>query len=427
MPVDLSREVALRWDDPDPRHVPLLLEGGITAALLPEGSGPMARACAAAGIRVPGPGEVQFLTSEQLDRAGPGAAVVVKTGVWPGSSRPQTRDGIVAGATRRAWIDANGYRIGYLRALYPERPPVLGYLPDADAGVKPGSAPPPASLELALIDAWVAGGNYLLALPAPYRQALLSGQADALAAWRSMGRTARWLREHVALFRQPALPNITVLVESGETTAEIANLMYRQGASPFLARAAEPPLPDSERRPVLVAAGIRPPSAAARARILGHAEAGATVVTDTPADGAWWRPSGLKPARSYEDREVYDLGRGRVVAYKEEIADPGDFALDVLDLAGKQRAVRSWGYSAVIATGTLAPRSGPVRGKAALHLVNYGPRVRAETLAQIHGWFPEATLLRPGAEPLALRVARRGPNSEVAVSGLDRLAVVVFA
>jgi hypothetical protein len=326
-------------------------------------------------------------------------------------------------------VDANGFRVGYLHALYPEMRPVLGYRMDAEAGVKPGKPPALSSLELALIDAWAAGGNYVLSLTAEHRHALIGGRPEARAAWRALGRTARWLRANVALFRQPVFPNITMLVESGETTAELASLMYRQNASPRLVRAADLAAPNlTTNAPqscrVLVTAGIRPPSAEVRSRILAHAEAGATVVTDAYGENAWWRGSACKLARAFEDREFYTLGSGRLVAYKEAIQDPGDFAFDMIDLAGPERAIRLWDYGTVIALATSAPGGGPA--KALLCAVNYGHPFPWDLVAQINGHYSEATLLRPDARPLTLKVARRGPNSEVGLPSLKLLAVVVF-
>ena len=143
------------------------------------------------------------------------------------------------------------------------------------AGIKPGKAPALSSLELALIDAWAAGGSYVLSLTAEHRQALIGGRTDARAAWHALGRTSRWLRANIALFRQPALPNITMLVESGETTPEIASLMYRQNTSPLLLRVADLAAPDVtglalQHCRVLVTVGIQPPTAEVRARILAH-------------------------------------------------------------------------------------------------------------------------------------------------------------
>ena len=422
MAVDLSSEIILRWDTPHPRHVPLFKSGGITA-LWPNTKNEAAeKACAAAGIRVLGPRDIQLISAAHLDDVSGEAAVVVKDGVWSGAAMPERAESVIAGATVRPWVNANGSRIGYLRALYPDRPPILGYSADAEAGVKPDKPPALASLELALIDAWAAGGNYVLTLTSEHRQQLLSGKQDALAVWQSLGRTARWLREHVALLRQPVLPNITLLVERGDTTAELASLMYRQNASPRLVDAAHPPEPDPGHCAVLVAAGIRAPNAAAADRILAHAEAGATVVTDTTGADAWWRKKGWKPERAFEDRTFYSAGRGRLVVYAQAIQDPGEFAFDMIDLAGANRPVRLWDNGAVIALS-----SSKATGEAVLRAVNYGPPFHSmEILAQISGHFSSARLLRPEAPATSLRIAKRGSNSEIALPGLNLLSVVKF-
>lgn len=429
MPVDLSNEVILRWDAPAVEHIPLFAEGGVTALWLAKRDGRLEKACAAAGIKILGPDDIRLLKLDQLEGVTDLSSVVVKDGVWSGATLPK-QETIVAGATRRPWVEANGFRVGYLRALYPGLRPVLGYRMDAESGIKPGHPPALSSLELALIDAWAAGGNYVLSLAAEHRQALVGGQAAARATWRSLGRTARWLRANVALFRQPVFPNVTMLVEGGETTLETASLMYRQNASPRLVSLAKLPAPElktdsPERCRVLVTAGIRAPSADVRARILAHAAAGCTVVTDAHGEDAWWRSDSCKLERDFEDRQFYALGHGRVVAYKDEIQDPGDFALDVLDLAGKERALRLWDNGAVIALATAGPAGGPA--KAVLCAVNYGHPINGGLMAQIHGPYAEATLLRPEAKPLKLRVARRGPNSEVVLPQLGLLAAVVFA
>lgn len=429
LPIDLSAEVLLRWDTPSPDHVSLFTEAGITALLLAKHDLGMDKACAAAGIRVLNSGEVQFLKTEQLESAGDRSTVIVRAGVWAGATAPPKQEAVIAGATARPWVEANGFRVGYLRALYPGLRLVLGYQMDAEAGVKPGKPLALSSLELALVDAWAAGGNYVLSLTPEHRQALIAGRPEAHAAWRALGRTSRWLRANIALFRQPTLPNITMLVESGEATMEVASLLYRQNGSPRLVRPPDLAAPDlTDHAPrgcrVLVTTGIRPPEATMRARILAHAEAGATIVTDAFADSAWWRGGSCKLERAFEDREFFTLGRGRVVAYKEEIQDPGEFALDMLDLAGNQRAVRLWDNGAVVALATSAPAGGTA--SAVLCAVNYGHPIPYGIMAQIHGQFQAATLLRPEAKALKLRVAQRGPCTEVELPAMNLLAAVVF-
>ena len=244
----------------------------------------------------------------------------------------------------------------------------------------------------------------------------------ATGAWSQLGRTARWLKAHEPLFRQRPLSAITVIVEPGESTAEVASLLFRQSGSPELVSAAHLPAPDAARRPIVVAAGIRPPTAQLRKLLLDHAAAGATVITDSGGEDPWWRVARLKPAKQFEDRAFYSLGAGRILAYHEPVTDPGDFALDVLDVAGARRPVRLWDCPAGVAMVWQAgPRAAPV-----LHVVNYGSPARADIMAHVQGVFPSATLLRPGEQPVELRTCRRGNNTEVMLSGLKRLAVVVF-
>jgi hypothetical protein len=428
MPLDLSLEVAVRWNEYDPKFVPLLKEGGITTVLLPNRNEVFEAACREAGLKVQALAEVQFLSLESINRATPNGLVALTNGLWPGVSRgpSQGQDEFSAGATEAPWIDANGYLIGILRILYANRPALLGYLPDEKAGVKPETLLPYDSLELALVEAWVNGGNYLLSLEPRYHARLLRGQAKALAAWRHLGRTARWLNKYVSLFRQATFPTITVLVEPNDGLAEIADLLYRHNASPALASAANPPAPNPLRRLALVAAGIHPPDGGIRRRILSHAEAGTSLIVDGPGENAWWREPQLKLVRSQEDRDFYSLGRGQVVAYREAISDPSEFAFDVIDIVTqKRRAARLWNAPTVIALATSCP-PGANRGRALLHLINYGSRLDGELLAAIQGFYTRATLLRPEGPSLSLPAAKRGTTTEVTIPELGCVGVVVL-
>jgi hypothetical protein len=379
MPVDLNKDIVIRGDSPAP----------------PDGITPIAES---------------------------DVSIAHPTGLWPGIRKPPNvagRGDETASASREPWVDSNGYMAGYLHALYPDRPAVLGYKPD-NLGDR---AVPFDSLELALIEAWTAGGNYILSVEPNYREALQRKDAKAIAAWEQLGRTARWLRENVALFRQPAVPTVTALVESGGATAEIANLLYRRNVSPALAQAAAPPAPDPTRRLALVAANLHPPAPEAAKRIMQHAQAGTTVIVATAPANTWWRVADLKPVRSEQDREFFSSGKGQVVAYRKPIADPSEFALDVIDIiTHKRRAVRIWNAPAVIALATASPRA----GERLMHLVNYGSPIDTDMQARIQGSFTTARLLRPEAPELTLKPAKRGTTTEVQVPKLKRVGVVVF-
>lgn len=408
----------MRWSDPDPRHVPLLREASVTVAVTTPNEG-FERACRAAGITVLDEAAIQFLTSAGAAQADPSRPVVFKAGVWPGIQRqdPQT-----ASATRSLWLDQNCGLVNTIRALHPKVPPVLGYMANKEAGVSEGQLIPWDALELALVDAWTAGGNYLLAPDSRLLQGVLSGTAEARAAWKKLGQTAAWLRANEALFRQPPLPIVTILADS-DMSQEIASLAFRNSVSPRVVSAANPPAPDPARCQVLVAVAIDKPSGEVRKRIIAHAVAGASVVVDGGA-GSWWTHEPLKFVRRDADREYLSTGKGQVVAYKTDVEDPGSLALDVIDiLTQKRRAARLWNLNGGLTFATEAP---PGRGAALLHAINYSRPQELPVLARIQGAFRKATLLTPEAAAVDLRVAPRMGGSEVAIPKLQRVATVVF-
>lgn len=348
---------------------------------------------------------------------------LARSGLWPGIRKPPAvpgRGDETASASREPWVDANGYLVGCLRALFPTRPPVLGYLPD-----KLGDrAVPYDTLELALIEAWTAGGNYILAMEPHYQEALLRKDAKATAAWQQLGRTARWLQENIALFRQPSLPIVTALVEPGGATAEIANLLYRRNVSPALAPVTAPPAYEPSQRVALVAANLKPPAPELVKRLAAYAEAGGTMIAAASPSQQWWKMAGLKQLRREKDRDFYTLGRGQVVAYRRSIADPSEFALDVIDLiTHRKRALRLWNAPGVIGLATDSPR----RGERLLHLINYGSPIDMEVQARVQGHFTKATLIRPEDAAVPLQPATRGAMTEVQVPRLNRLGVVVLS
>ena len=413
---DLLSHTAVRWNDPDARYAPLLRDGGITAVVSPPDES-FTRACADAGVSVIPESDVK---SVSLDDAAKAQSGVIKAGVWPGVHRPDPQ---TASATRSLWLDQNCSFVQYSRTMFPQLQPVLGYLPDRDAGVTPERLVPYDSHELALTEAWVSGGNYLIALEPRFREGLLKGASDALTAWRNLGRTARWLRANESLFRQAPLPLVKVLIDSAFMSQEVAHLMFRQSVSPCLVRSDQPPAPEPSRCLALAAVSIEPPSAAARKQILANAEAGTTVIVEGELDKAWWRTPGLKHQRTDAEREFYVLGKGQVVAYKKEVEDPGSFALDMIDIVTqKRRPARVWNCNAGLAIASSGPRG---RG-AVLNVINYSRPQDLPVLASIQGVYQRATLIQPEADARPLTVARRGTASEVSIPFIGRVATVVF-
>jgi hypothetical protein len=152
------------------------------------------------------------------------------------------------------------------------------------------------------------------------------------------------------------------------------------------------------------------------------------LVVDAPGDGAWWRAAGLKLLRSQSDRDFYTLGLGQIVAYKEPIADPSEFAFDVIDfVTHKRRAVRLWNAPSIIALATVGPASGPAHGGVLLHVLNYGSPIESDVQARVQGVFGKATLLRPDGRPMPLKTSKRGSTTEVFLPELRRVGTIVFS
>lgn len=379
----MALDLIARWPQPEEAHIQLLRKAGIEIA--------------------------------------PEAALsgVVTRGVWPGIRRPGQRRGwdndLFASASAEPWIDSNLYLVPLERALMGKASPVIGYEAGPATGLPADRSVPYETLEVALIEARIQGGNYVLSFDPRYRAALAAGDAKALEALTSLGRTGAWLRDQASLFGLAAPPAITALVEPGNASAEIANLLYRRNGSPRLVPASAPPAPDAQRILVLVAASLKSVPDA----VWKHAEAGSTVAIDSAAlvNPAW------KRVKEEPDRDFYQLGKGRVVVYKKRVVEPSEFALDMIDIVGHQRrAARVWNATSTVVFST----AGPATSEALLHVINYGATLKDEVQARINGHYTQATLLRPEAPPVTLKTQPRGLATEVFLPGLTRVGVVRF-
>jgi len=385
-------ELILRWENAEPAHLPLLRQLAPDAIVSSK--------------------DVTGFKTLRPDSLGP----VITDGLWPGIRRPASRaarEAEVASASAEPWVDSNGYLVAFHRALNPGHPVTLAYRADEKAGVKPDVEIPNATVELALVEASVAGGNFVLDLPVRYREQLLSNEPKAVGAWKNLAQTAAWLKANSSLFGHPALKSITALVEPGMQTREIANLLHRRGASPFLSNAADP-LSSTHSSSAIVAAGLKQvPS-----DCYSLAEAGSILVIDQPPSVQ------ATPLRQEADRKFFSHGKGTIVAYNRRIIDPSEFAMDVIDLiTHKRRATRLWNAQSTIPLAT----SGERPGEALLHVINYGSGAREEIQAHIQGHFAKATLLCPDRPELNLKTARRGPSTEVFLPNLQRMATVRFS
>ena len=383
-----------RWRDGKPADVALLKAIQVNTVWLETPQPGFAAACKAAGI------------------AAVDSLETLKAGLWPGirsAGRRRSPDGEVSSASSEPWVDSNGYLVACQRAT--GKPAVLAYsLGDAATRMVAFE-----TLEIALAEAWMMGGNFALEVEDRYLRGLRSSDAKALAAWTKLGRTAAWLKQNSTWFGRPAMPVITALYDGRGPSRELANLLFRRNASPAIVATPPPPSPQIK---ALVAASITPPEAKIKAAILAHAFAGAIVVVD--AD--WWQTPGALSIRQEDDREVFSLGKGQVVAYRKRIAEPSEFALDVIDLVThRQRPLRLWNAPAIIGVATQGVRTGII-----LTLLNYGVNVPEDIQAHVLGTYTRALLHSPGTAPTLLKTAKRAAMTEVFIPKLERACAIEF-
>ena len=395
MQIDSGRPLIARWRDGKPADVALLKAIQANTVWLQTPQPEFAAACKAAGIAV----------VDSMD--------ALKAGLWPGirsAGRRRSPDGEVSSASSEPWVDSNGYLVACQHAT--GKSGLLAYS-FADAATRMVAF---ETLEIALAEAWMMGGNFALEVEDRYLRGLRAADPKALAAWTKLGRTAAWLKQNIGLFGRPAMPVITALYDGRGASRELANLLFRRNASPMIVAA--PPAPSPHIK-ALVAASITPPDEKTKAAILAHAFAGATVVVD--AD--WWKTPAARTAKEDEDRVFFSLGKGEVVAYRKRIAEPSEFALDVIDLVThRQRPLRLWNAPAIIGV-----TSQGVRGGTVLSLLNYGVSVPEEIQAHVLGTYTRALLHSPGAAPVALKCAKRAAMTEVFIPKLERACAIEFS
>ena len=366
-----------------------------------------------------------FLDRERITWEIPGAHPILTAGLWPGVRAPPNVPGRgieVATASREPWIDINPYLVGYLQGMYPSRAAVLGYRPDQAAGITGGRAVPHESVEVALVEAFLAGGNFVISLPDDYRDALLASEKDAIAAWQSLGRTASYLRENAAQIRRPNRSRIVAAAGSLAESGEILNLMYRRNLFPVVHPATDLPILDSSRVRALVYANLDAPDTIVLRRIVGYVRAGGLLVAapanrETPE---WWLADGTEKTRSDKDRDHFSLGTGRIVAYHDPVLDPSEFALDVIDLIGVQtRDLRLWNAPTIVGSAVEAGR-----GAAQLHLVNYDEPIDQGFPTRVDGVFRRATVREIDGEVRTLKAVKRGEMTEIWVDRIGRFALI---
>ncbi|WP_321470766.1 hypothetical protein [uncultured Paludibaculum sp.] len=369
---------------------------------------------------------IVYLKPEQIGWDVAPALAVLRSGTWPGIA---PRDTSAAGATEAVWLNANASLVAHLRALYPNRPAVLGYRPDKDAGVPETRSLPPRAMEVVLADAFAAGGYAVLSFPENFRRGLLAGETRMTSSWRDLVQLASFQASHREVVQKEGYARTLVIAGDLEQSGEILNLAYRRNLCPRVAAASRVPALSTATTDVVVAANV-PLANPVIANLKAFASAGGTVMAAPAEDDKtpWWTSSGKK-VEPEEEWDKYAVGRGVVYGYRGPVLDPGTFALDLKDAyaeksggAGgpKNLDVRLWAADTIQA---VMHRIGP--GRLAVVLTSYGNPPNHDFLLSVRGRYRSAWLEDPsqtGKQPLTLMP--RDGRMEINLKRAGRTAII---
>lgn len=345
------------------------------------------------------------------------ARAVLWAGLWPGL---QAADTATAAATEKPWINANLHLYAWLRAFAPGRPAWLR-TPEPKPDTRYDS------VEVALAEAFAAGGNAILQVPELYREGLVKSAPRARQSWDSLCNLAAALRK-VPSFADAAPGSSTaILAGAFDDFEELINLPFRVNLSPRVIPANASLKLDGTR--VLIAVNQQLPPAQARAA-LDFTRAGGILVAAPESSGEipWLAAARPRKAEDAKPWSFWELGSGLVYLYPEAIIDPSEFSYDLREISGldnpRHTGLNGLDFRVWNAPSVLGILYDSAAGGKQLVLISYGQARNRDFLVGIRGKWNSAVLRHPGAPDQPLELMPRGWFVEANLNAAGRIAVV---
>jgi hypothetical protein len=340
----------------------------------------------------------------------PGITLI--NGVWPGVklSRSNNPAAVSAGPTGEAWVNTNGWKIRVASVLHP------------GSGIWVDAAPPEdlvplaESYVVAIADAAMYGGRWIVTLGSPLAAAIGAQKSDALDVWRQMTGTLEFFSSHES-WSSNYVPQAVVGVLSDFAEKDTT---FGQEALNLLART------NTQYRIVLTQltqsslAGLKallcmdadPPVGTTLETILAFVESGGLLIAGPgwvhlPGSAAPWCDNPRYAARVF--------GQGRIAIANSALKDPYLFANDsVVLISHRYDLLRFWNAGALGSFLTAQPDG----KRALLQMLFFAkelnghvtPGLGPDTASvRVAGQYKTARLLRPdrsGPEPLQMEKSK---------------------
>ena len=320
-------------------------------------------AAKAAGLEVP---PLSWKAWKEVDWTKSGSVVAIGDGFWPAYNYKGLADGS-AGPTGEPWLDANGWLYLYARARGGNRTVWVRSDPPEDA--RTVRQP---HLQLLLAEAFAYGGRRPLWLPPAFASAVAAGNEKALADWKKLVDTARWLKQRDEWRSWPVTAPLVILSDfSGDNeyvSGETMLLAARMQMSFWPVCTGDAKESDLKGRRAVLYLDQAPPGPKLATMLRAFATQGGLVLAGPGAKESF---AGLKPVAGppHPRFDILTLGRGRVAVARAAFDDPWTLADDAhLLMSRRFDPVRLFNGGLLHTHTTTSPD-----GKRSLvHIINYG-------------------------------------------------------
>lgn len=268
-------------------------------------------------------------------------ATMISEPVWPGVKRSDRGNETSAGPTGPPWVDSNGWAVALAHAKAPGKPVWVPAEPPSDRVLRP------ENFAIAIADAEMYGGRWVVSLDAPTRKGLLSGESQARETWQTIGKTLTYFREQRKTWADARpLAKFGVMSDfAGENEflgQEVLNLSARR----YLAyRIVMPDASDLAGLAGLLWIDQRAPAGEALIRLKSFVAGGGTLIL--PASAAHMSDGLTQRGRHDTGYRMYPSGKGFIAVAPEPWTDPYVVATDAHRILGRRHdAFRLWNVGA---------------------------------------------------------------------------------
>lgn len=372
-----------------------------------------ARAAGFAAVASPeaGAGVIPWMPRAKMPRDSAAPVLAVTESVWPSVKGGQEDRAAVreAGPTGVPWVDSNGWFIQMARAIAPGKGVWTVVDPPAKILTLRGE-----SYALAVADAAVYGGRWVIALDDEFAGALAGGDAAAQGDWKKVAAAVRFFAARPQWSAYRTISRFGVVSDfRGDNeylSTEALNLIARRHVPYTVLEKSAVRQNSLAGLKTVIYAALEPPEGELRSALTGFAQSGGLLIVPKQSAAL---ASGPGTTESHGRFEVHKSGSGRIAVSTEDEIDPFNLAGDAHILLGRRYdLIRVWNPGAANSHYTAPPD-----GKSGLlQILSYTRRAADTMSVLINQPWRSARFWTIGAEqPQTVNLARNADGVEANV------------